>query len=266
METPTFQPGLLSDLGNGVHHGAATWVLGDKYAVTYKDESVPGALPQYVKLVNAQGQIVAENPNARVTGIHGDASNGRHAVFGATEGALVVSQSNEIKLIPNPSTLAPTSGNWMGTIKTHDALDVFYGYARNHGIFEINPSTNTIRQLVNAPNLKSYFLSAEGGYLVVQTADDHVKVFDTTTGSEIKGKSISSADDPNGAVLRKERTALETYRVLAEPSPVLAASEKYLYVLKPNRITIQVLDIKTLEEVSNIQLEATVHNMMRVGF
>jgi len=266
MGTPTFTPSLIPDLGNGVHHGAATWLIGNKYAVTYKDDAVPGALPQYIKLVNVQGEVLAENPNVTVAGIHGDASNGKYAAFGATEGILVASQTNEIKLIPNPSSLSTTSGDWMGTIKTHDAIDVFYGYARNHGVFEINPSTNAIRKLVDAPNLKTYFISSDGGYLIVQTADEKIKVFDTANGSEVKSRSIASAVDPDGATLRKEMPALEAYRVMSEPSPVLAASEGFLYVLKPDRTTIQILDIKTLEEVSKVMLDTPVSTMMKVGF
>ncbi|WP_209329726.1 hypothetical protein [Lunatimonas salinarum] len=266
METPTFQPLHISDLGNGVHHGAATWLIGNKYAVTYKDEAVPGALPQSIKLVNAQGEVVAENEEAVVTGIHGDASNGRFAAFGSTDGILVASQNNEIKLIPNPSTLSPTSGNWIGTIKTHDAIDVFYGYARNHGVFEVNPSTNSVRKIVDAPSLKSYFLSSGGGYLIVHTAEDEVKVFDTATSSEMRSQSIAAAGDIEGTVLRKEMPTLELYRLMNEPSPVLAASEGFLYILKPDRTTIQILDIQTLNEVSKLELDSPIHTMMRAGF
>ncbi len=266
MEAPSFQPTILSDLGNGTHHGAATWLSGNKLAVTFQDENASGALPQYVKIIDTSGNIIAEDESVSVTGLHGDASNGTYAVFGGTEGVIVADANDQIKLIENPSPLEPTSGNWMGTIRAHDNLGVFYGLARNHGVFEIDPAANSIRSIFSADNIRTYFLSAEGSYLIIQTNDNRVRVFDTQSGSEIANAIVQTAGEANPAISKKELSDERFCRLMEDPVPVLTASDKYLYVLEPNRSKIHVRELSTLDVVGSMDSPANTVNIMRVGF
>lgn len=265
METPTFSPAIISNIGNGVHHGAATWLRGNKFAVTFKDEGTPGALPQRVKLLNLTGEVVAENANVFVTGIHGDASNGDFAVFGGTQGVIVAGADNKIKLIANPSPLQPTSGNWMGTIKGNDEIKKFYGYARNQGVFEIDPLAESIKPIFLSNEIRSYFLSADGGHLIIQTSDNAVRVFDTNTGSQLANRIVTVADEI-AANARKTSDELMHYRMMSENNPVITASENFLYVLEPNRTKIHVRDLKTLAKVGVMDAPANTSNIMRIGF
>lgn len=265
METPSFSATIISNFGNGVHHGAATWLVGNKIAVTFKDEGTPGALPQRVKLINTSGEIIAENEEVSVTGIHGDASNGNYAVFGATDGVIVAGADEQIKLIPNPSPLEPTSGNWMGTIRANDKIGKFYGYARNQGVFVIDPVASSIKPVFLADNIRAYFLSADGGHLIIQTNENVVKVFDTMTGSELASKTVTVADEPT-ANARRSFDDLEHYRLMSEENPVITASENFLYVLEPNRTKIHVRELNTLKTVAVMDAPQQTVNLMRVGF
>ncbi|GAB2478626.1 YncE family protein [Algoriphagus taiwanensis] len=265
METPSFQPVVLGGLGNEVHHGAATWLNGNKFAVTFKSPDIPGALPQTIKLLDANKSVLAENAAVNVSGIHGDASNGEFAVFGGTTAVLVARANNEIFKIDNVAPLEPTSGNWMGTIKAHDNNAIFYGWSRNKGIFAIDPAAKSMRNVYSGDDVAGYFFSADGSKLIVQRASNEVLVLDATSGNTIVQAAIPVAAVEDFSA-RKSRDELETYRLMNENPPVLTSSERYLYVLSPSRTQIDVLDLADLKTVKTMTLSSPAFTIMRVGF
>lgn len=265
METPSFQPVVFKDLGNQVHHGAATWLNGNKFAVTFKNPEIPGALPQTIKLIGANSAILAENASVSVTGIHGDASNGEYAVFGGTTAVLVARANNELFKIDNIAPLEPTSGNWMGTIKAHDSNPVFYGWSRNKGIFAIDPASKSMRNVYPGGDVAGYFFSADGSKLIIQRSTNEVMVLDARNGNMVVQAAIpvASADDFSA---RKASDEFESYRLMNQNPPVLTSSEKYLYVLSPSRTQIDVLDLADLKTVKTMTLSSPASTIMRVGF
>lgn len=265
METPSFQPAIILPANTNAHHGAAAWLSGNRLAVTFQDPDASGALPQYVKILDDNGDILHENPEIKVTGIHGDASNGKYALFGGTEGIIVASQDNTLKLIPNPSPLNPASGNWMGTIRGHDQLEVFYGFARNHGIFKVDPETEIIENIYSGDDVHGYMISPDGKHLVVQRTNGNVKVYQAETGVELVGQSVlaSLTGDP---AARKNFTDLEVYRLMQEDHPFITLSEDFMYVLEPERNKISIREISSLAKVKEIEMPDNVSNIMRVGF
>jgi WD40 repeat protein len=265
MAIPSFTPKIIGGLGNSVHHGAATWLEGDLIAVTFKNPAIPGALPQTVKLIDSKGKIIAESTTAVVTGIHGDASNGKYAIFGGMEGVLAASKNKELFLIPNNAGLNAGSGNWLGTIKSHDKSDVFYGSARNLGIFRVDPISKTISNVYAGNDVASYFFSSDGSKLIIQNRSNKVIVLHSDSGNEITSSTLSIAIDSN-ADARKSLTDLEMYRILNEPSPVLTASEKYLYILDVSRTNINILSLEDMSSVKAMKLDSPVANIMRIGF
>jgi len=265
METPSFQPRLIYPEGTKAHHGAGVWLMGNKLAISYQDPDIAGALPQRVKILDLDGKIIAEDPSVSVTGIHGDASNGKVGIFGAMEGILAVTSSNIFKLVPNIAPLAPTSGNWMGTVKGHDKLDVFYGWARNQGVFKINTTNSSMQQVYGGSDVRAYFISEDGTYLIIQKTNQDILVFKADTGVQLVSKNIQAAIDDNAAA-RVRMTDFEAYRKMAEENPILSASENYLYVLEPGRDKITVRDIITLDKVAEMTVPADTKNIMRVGF
>ncbi|WP_111669887.1 hypothetical protein [Algoriphagus litoralis] len=266
METPSFDPTIIKDLNNEVHHGAATWLTGNKLVVTYKNPEIAGALPQTIKILSSTGEVVVESEDVKVTGIHGDASNGQYAIFGGTEGVLVAGANNQLFRIDNISPLEPTSGNWMGTIKSNDNSNIFYGWARNKGIFSIDPSSKTMKNVYSGDDVSNYFFSADGSKLIIQTSNNSVKVIESETGSTIAQAPIAVASLDGGASARKVQDDASFYRLMNELPPVLTSSEKYLYVLSPSRTEIEVLDLENLNSVKKMTLNNPVTGFMRVGF
>ncbi|MFN3999432.1 hypothetical protein [Algoriphagus sp.] len=266
METPSFNPTVIKDLKNGVHHGAATWLTGNKFAVTFKNPEIPGALPQTIKILSSNGAVVAESAEVKVTGIHGDASNGSYAVFGGTEAVLVAGSNNQLFKIENISPLEPTSGNWMGTIKANDKSSILYGWARNKGVFAIDPLAKSMRNIYTGDDVSTYFFSADGSKLIIQTKSNSVKIIDSKTGNTVAQGPIAVASIEGGESARKIQDDATFYRLMNELPPVLTSSEKYLYVLSPSRTEIEVLDLENLKSVKKMSLTSPVTSFMRVGF
>ncbi len=266
METPSFNPTVIKDLNNEVHHGAATWLTGNKLVATYKYPEVAGALPQTIKILSSTGEVLAESEDVEVTSIHGDASNGQYAIFGGTEGVLVAGANNQLFRIDNISPLEPTSGNWMGTIKAHDNSAILYGWARNKGIFAIDPAAKTMKNIYASDDVSTYFFSADGSKLIIQTKSNTVKVIDSTTGSTVAQGPIAIASIEGGESARKIQDDASFYRLMNELPPVLTSSEKFLYVLSPSRTEVEVLDLENLSSVKKMTLSAPVTSFMRVGF
>ncbi|MBT9394878.1 hypothetical protein KLP40_17060 [Hymenobacter sp. NST-14] len=96
------QPAPANFATGPAHHGALARFDNGTYAVTHKNNTVAGALPEQVKLVNAQGAVVAA-PTVSTQGIHGEAGDGQQALFGSASGVLVIRQTGEQRLIPYPA-------------------------------------------------------------------------------------------------------------------------------------------------------------------
>ncbi|MEP2348165.1 MAG: hypothetical protein ABJH96_10280 [Algoriphagus sp.] len=265
MAIPSFSPKIMSNLGNGVHHGAATWLEGDLFAVTFKNSTIPGPLPETIKLIDKNGVIVAESATAVVSGIHGDASNGKYALFGGMEGVLVASKTKELFLIPNAAGLDSGPGNWLGSLKSNDKSDIFYGSAGKKGIFKIDPVAKSITNVYVGDDVAAYFFDANGSKLIIQKKNNEVIILDADSGNTMNTAALSIAVDSNASA-RKSLTDLEMYRVLDEPSPVLTASEYYLYVLDGSRTTINILSLEDMSTAKTMELTSPVTNIMRIGF
>ena len=88
--------------GNVAHHGAMTKFDNGNYAITVKDGSIAGTLPERVKIINASGAEVSAS-TIQTKGIHGNASDGKVSLFGSSSGILVVEQSGSQRLINYPA-------------------------------------------------------------------------------------------------------------------------------------------------------------------
>ena len=102
----TINAGLLA------HHGAMATFTNGTYAITVKDNSITGTLPEKVKIIDNTGKTLFE-PTTTTNGIHGNASDGTYAVFGSASGILVVQSTGEQKLIAHPEDFGTA---WFGTI------------------------------------------------------------------------------------------------------------------------------------------------------
>ncbi|MEM6843506.1 MAG: WD40 repeat domain-containing protein [Bacteroidota bacterium] len=249
------------------HHGAAVRLDNGLFAVTFRDESMEDILPQMVKLVDEQGQVQVDDESVRVGRIHGDASNGRVALFGSTDGLLAAYNDRTLALIPNLEGMNAESGNWIGTVRGHDNLDVFYGWARAQGLFRIDPASQSMTRFYEGDDVKSFFFSEDGTYLILHKTDDEVMVFNAATGSEMTQEVIAIAPDVEYENARKEApTELERLRLMEEPERVLSASSEFLYVLEPSQTEVNILRLSDLSSVKTLTLDSPVDVIMRVGF
>jgi len=267
LEFAGYQPPVIP-VATTAHHGAVVRLVNGLFATTFRDESIEDALPQIVKLVDDQGQVQVDNEDVRVGRIHGNTSNGNVALFGSTDGVVVASAKNEIFLIPNVDTLMNAErGNWIGTVRGHDNLDVFYGWARAQGLFRIDPASQSMTRFYEGDDVKSFFFSEDGTYLILHKTDDEIVVYDAASGNEMTQEVIAIAPDAAYDNARREApTELERLRLMEEPERVLTASAEFLYVLEPSQTEINVLRLSDLSSVKTMTLDSPVDVIMRVGF
>ncbi|QLE02113.1 hypothetical protein HX109_11325 [Galbibacter sp. BG1] len=265
LEIPSYQPVTYTLENTVAHHGAGFRLHNGKFAATFKNNSQPGGLPQMVKFIDAQGNVIDDNGGVEVGTIHGDATNGEYGVFGATDGIILVDDKDNIDLIPNADGLNAESGNWLGTVKGHDNSDMFFGRASNLGVFMINPMNKTIDNIYPGNDVANAMFSFDGSYFIVHTKTNNIIVFDGLTGSKLIERTIEVANIPQ-VEAKKASKDYQFKDPEEEASPVLVTSDKFLYVLAPNRTQIKVLEIDELNHVHTIELEDAVEGMYKNGF
>jgi hypothetical protein len=273
---PGYQPQVHNSFATTAHHGAGFRLGNGLFATTFQDLTVEGAnpaLPQMVKFVSADGQLINDNGGVVVMNIHGDAVNGEYGVFGSTDGIIVVDEAQNIDLIENIEGLNSASGNWIGTVKGHDNSNIFFGRARSLGEYLIDPVAKTMTQIYSGGDVKGEMFSGDGQYFVVHTqqvdankvATNKVMVFSGTTGAKITERIVEMANIPVSPQPDNARV-VESLMSQEVPDPVLVTSDKFLYVLAPNRTQVKVLDIATLTHVHTIDLPAKVTSININGF
>ncbi|MDF7814495.1 hypothetical protein [Hymenobacter sp. YC55] len=208
------------------HHGAMILFDNGNYAVTHKNNTVAGSLPEQVKIVNTQGSVVAA-PSVATQGIHGDAGDGQQAVFGSSSGLLVVKQTGEQRLIPYP---ANAGSNWLSTIYYAPKARTFLGSRAGYGVFRIDLTANTITQVGTATDFVRVALDQEGEHLLLLDGAGTLTVYDAATGVQKASRSLNGLLDTKAA------------------TPYLAASRGYVYVTNAPQGKVHMLDKSTLAD------------------
>jgi hypothetical protein len=201
-------PAPASFVTGPAHHGAMVLFDNGTYAVTHKNNTVAGSLPEQVKLVNTQGAVV-NAPDISTKGIHGDAGDGQQALFGSASGVLVVKQTGEQQLIPYP---AGSGSNWLSTIYYAKKARTFLGSRNNYGVFRIDPAARTMTQVGTTTALVRVALDEEGSSVLVLDDQGTLSVYDAATGTRTASRSLTGLLDVKAA------------------TPYLAASRRYVYL------------------------------------
>jgi len=264
LELPNYEPTVMN-FPTIAHHGAGFRLNNGQFVTTFKNNEEPGGLPQMVKFLEADGTLIDDNGGVEVSGIHGDAANGTYGVFGATDGVILVDDGGNIDLIPNPAGLSPERGFWIGTLKGHDNVPNFFGRARSVGSFLINPVSKEMTPLYQGDDIVGDMLNFNGEYYIVHTDDNHVRVYNSTTGVMLADRAVEMVNIPE-PVTGEVLNPVDEMDQMDMADPVLVASDKYLYILGPSRTDIKVLDIKTLEHVETITLDRPVDSIAKNGF
>lgn len=231
--------------GNVAHHGAMTKFDNGNYAITVKDGSVSGTLPERVKLINASGAQVAAS-TIQTTGIHGNASDGKVSLFGSGSGILVVDQAGTQRLIAHPSGFGTA---WFGTILEGGSDGRFIGYTAAKGAYLINTTTNTVTPVIESLDIMQCVVDFAKKNLLVLLHDGTLKVYDLSTGS-----------------LKKEAKILDATAKTETQKPTLAGTARYAYVVLPKAGEVQQVSLSDLSIIKKIKVSATPYRLTVFGF
>lgn len=236
-------PAPSSFVTGAAHHGAMALFDNGSYAVTHKNNTVAGALPEQVKIVNQQGAVVA-GPAVATQGIHGEAGDGQQAVFGSASGVLVIKQTGEQRLIPYP---AGAGANWLSTIYYAKKARTFLGSRNNYGVFRIDLTTNTMTQIGTTIKLVRVALDEEGENVLVLDEEGTLAIFDAATGARKASRSLSGLLDAKTA------------------TPYLAASRRYVYLTNAPQSKVHMLRKADLADQETFTVEGQPLRLALVG-
>ncbi|RFP64314.1 hypothetical protein D0N36_14755 [Hymenobacter lapidiphilus] len=210
------------------HHGAMAHFGNDTYAVT--TASASGASPTRVQVIDKRGALTHAS-TLQTGAIHGNASDGENAVFGAwtstantSAGVLVVNKNGQQRLIPNPTDFGAFR---LGTVLYAKEARKFIGFSGAKGAYLINLVDNKITPIYAGNDAFQCKTDYAGKNLLVLTLDGKLRIYDLVTGTLKKEGDVLAATP-----------AADTFK------PVLEATEKFAYIAVP-----------TLGEVHQIKLD-----------
>jgi hypothetical protein len=208
------------------HHGAAVRFDNGTFAVTEKDNTVAGTLPERVKIVSSGGNVVHASAVA-TKGIHGEGSNGTMALFGSVDGVLKVGDNGSQSLIAYPESFG---SKWIGTIYYGKAADRFVGYISKYGVYFISPQNNTITTVIESENIVGARFDHEGKDILVLQNDGTCMVFDGVSGTKKAERKLPLVFPADNKI------------------PAFTASKGYVYVTNPEQAEVLMLNKDNLSD------------------
>lgn len=210
------------------HHGAMAFFDNNNIAVT--STATSGQSPTSIIVIGQNGTKI-HDAKLTVGGLHGNASDGVTAVFGAYKdasnqagGALVVKQDGSQVFIDNPAGFGAAR---LATILYAKKTKKFIGYVAAKGAYVVDVAGNKITPLYTGADAFQCKVDYAGENLLVLTLDGKLKIYSLSTLALVKEMQVI------GAV-----ASADTYK------PVLEATEHFAYIAMP-----------TLGEVHQINLE-----------
>jgi len=230
------------------HHGAMAIFDDYTIAVTVKDGSVSGSLPERVRIINRLGEQLYASTIA-TGGIHGNASNGKVAAFGSASGVLIVKKSGEQFLVEYPSSFGT---NWFGTILGNPHLNHFFGFHRNLGLYMIDHSSKQVKEIIKNDGMviQQYKLDPEGKKLFVLLSDGHLKVFDAITGQEQTSRKVVDSYDNGLPAVQK---------------PKLEVSKRCVYISQYDKGEILMMNKNNLNLLETLTVGGKPANIVLLG-
>ncbi|MDF2456004.1 MAG: hypothetical protein K0R51_1997 [Cytophagaceae bacterium] len=227
------------------HHGAPALFNNSTIAVTEKDGSVSGTLPERVKVIDMDGATLHAS-TIQTEGIHGEAGNGELVLFGSTDGILKVNKDGTQELIAYPSSFG---SNWLGTIYYGKGAQQFIGFKSKYGIYKIDPSAGTVTVIEENAALFSATFDWEGNNLVLIYTNGLVKVLDGVTMNVVSSKLLAVSFPATGSI----------------GNPVAASSKKYVYITDGMNGKINVYQKSNLAQVKEITLPGKPSKIALIG-
>lgn len=234
----TINAGLLA------HHGAMATFTNGTYAITVKDNSVTGTLPEKVKIIDNTGKTLFDSKIA-TKGIHGNASDGVYAVFGSSSGILVVESNGNQKLIDHPADFGTA---WFGTILETASAGKFIGYTAAKGAYLIDAVNNSVKPII-----------ANTTIMQCKVSYDHKKLAVLLHSGDFKLYNIGSLQ------VEKEIKATAETATDATLKPQMAVTEKFAYITSPNTGELIQVNLSS-SEIKKTKVSATPYMITVIGY
>ncbi len=232
------------------HHGAMAQFDNGNYAVT--TTATAGASPNRVQIIDKTGKLVHAS-NLEIGAIHGNATDGKVAVFGgytnataAAGGVLVVNASGEQRIIPNPEGFGAFR---LGSIYYAKAANKFIGFVASKGAYMIDVAANKITPIYAGSDAFQCKVDYAGKNLMVLTLDGKLRIFDLSTGALKKEGSVISAVQ-----------ATDTYK------PVLESTSSYAYIAVPALGEVHQIDLKDFGRIVKHKVTSRPVRLTLFGF
>ncbi|MNQ31887.1 hypothetical protein D3C85_452700 [compost metagenome] len=227
------------------HHGAMATFTNGTYAITVKDNSVAGTLPEKVKIIDNTGKTLFD-PTVATKGIHGNASDGTYAVFGSASGVLVIESSGKQKLIALPEDFGTA---WFGSILETKAKGKFVGYTAAKGAYLIDVVNGTIKPILQSTAIMQCKMSYNATKLGILFHSGEFKLFNLTSLQvEKEGKIISE-------------TATD-----ATLKPQMQLTENFAYITSPATGELVQLNLAAMKIEKKIKVSTTPYMITLIGF
>jgi hypothetical protein len=236
----------IINAGLKAHHGAMAVFSNGTYAITEKDNSIPGTLPERVKIIDKTGKELFASSIA-TKGIHGNASDGEYAVFGSASGILVVNSKGEQNLIAHPEGFGTI---WFGTILETAYKGNFVGFTASKGAYLINVVNKTIKPIVENTDIMQCKVSYDNKILGVLLHSGNFITFDL--------KTLSTATS--------ERNLIPATAKDSKQKPQLELTQRFAYVTLPATGELQFFGIKDNANSKKIKVSNTPYRLTIMGF
>ncbi|MGG7663015.1 hypothetical protein [Dyadobacter sp. BHUBP1] len=231
--------------GNVAHHGAMTKFDNGTYAITEKDGSAAGTLPERVKIIDASGKTLFAS-TIQTKGIHGNATNGSVSLFGSSSGILVVEPTGHQQLIPHPADFGEA---WFGSILEAKGAGKFLGYTAAKGVYIIDVAAKSVTPVLASTDIMQAKVDYAGNNVVILLHSGEVRIYDLKTNT----LKISGAVT---GVTAKDETQ----------KPQLEATSRYIYITQPKTGELLVVNAANLSKTNKVKVSATPYRLAILGF
>jgi len=227
------------------HHGAMATFANGTYAITVKDNSVAGTLPEKVKIIDNTGKTLFDATVA-TKGIHGNASDGTYAVFGSASGVLVVESSGKQKLIALPEDFGTA---WFGSILETKAKGKFVGYTAAKGAYLIDVVNGTIKPILQNTTIMQCKVSYNATKLGILLHSGEFKLF-SLTSLQVEKEGKVTSETATDATLK----------------PQMQLTENFAYITSPTTGELLQLNLSTLAIAKKIKVSNSPYMITILGF
>jgi len=227
------------------HHGAMATFTNGTYAITEKDNSITGTLPEKVKIIDNTGKTLFD-ATIVTKGIHGNASDGIYAVFGSASGILVVESSGKQKLIAHPEDFGTA---WFGTILETSTKGKFIGYTAAKGAYLIDVVNGTVKPILQNTTIMQCKVSYNHSRLGILLHSGEFKLFNL-----------------NSLTAEKEGKVIPETATDAALKPQIQLTENFAYITSPSTGELLQLNLTSMAIVKKIKVSKTPYMITILGF